>query len=104
MQPIEFKIAKRPELELRIKKVSPVDLLAISTQMDFNKFAQTKEMYKFALEQTEVKIGDKWFPVKVEGREVYMPTDLEDDPIALNEIIVYFLDNVVTKVFPESSE
>lgn len=100
----EFTIDSMPELQFRVAKISPVDLLAITTQMNFDKFQQTKALYTFALEHVEVKQGEKWFPVKVPNQEVYMPTSLEDDLVALNEVIAYFLNEVVAKTFTKSSE
>ena len=104
MQPKEFTIESKPEMQFRVTRVSPVDLLAITTQMDFEKFAQTKEMYTFALEHIQVKIGDKWNDVKMKGKDVYMPPELEDNIVALNELIIWFLNNVVMNAFPDSRE
>ena len=104
MQVKEFKIEALPELELRVMRISPVDLLALTTQMDFDKFAQTKEFYKFALEHVEVKQGEKWFQVKYPDREVYTPTTIEDNLSALNQIIQWFFENVIVPAFPQSSE
>ena len=104
MKTIEFKIESLPDLELRFNKLSPVDLLAITTQIDFEKFGQTKELFGFALEHTEVKQGEKWFPVKYPGKEVYTPTSIEENLLALNQIVTYFLDEVIAKTFMKSSE
>ena len=51
----EFTIKSRPELVFRTKKISPVDLLALTTTIDFENFTKTKETYNFALEHIEVK-------------------------------------------------
>lgn len=99
----EFQIQSRPELTFRTKKISPVDLLALSTTIDFEKFTKTKELYNFALEHMEIKEGDKWSPVKFENRDVYNIL-IEEDIVALNELISYFLNEVVAKAFMKSSE
>lgn len=104
MQVNEFKIESLPDVQFRVSKISPIDLLAITTQIDFNNFVQTKSLYTFALEHTEVKQGEKWFPVKIANQEVYTPTTIEENLVALNEIITYFLNEVVTKTFMKSSE
>lgn len=104
MQPKEFRIESKPEYELMIPKISPVDILALTTQMDFDKYLQTKTFYNFALEHTQVKVGEKWFPVKYPEREVYMPSEIEEDLTALNEIIEYFLREVIMPAFPKSGE
>lgn len=100
----EFTIQSRPELVFRTKKISPVDLLALTTTIDFENFTKTKELYNFALEHIEVKDNnDKWSSAKIEGREVYNLL-IEDDVMAMNELITYFLNEVVGKAFMKSSE
>lgn len=100
----EFTIESRPELTFRTKKISPVDLLALTTTIDFENFTKTKELYNFALEHIEVKDTDnKWSSAKIEGREVYNLL-IEDDVMAMNELITYFLNEVVGKAFMKSSE
>ena len=100
----EFSIKSLPELQFRTARISPIDLLAITTQMDIKKYEPTKALYTFALENIEVLQGEKWQPVKVSGKEIYTPTSLEDNLTALNELIAYFLEEVVMKTFTESSE
>lgn len=104
MKTAEFTIESMPDVEFRVARISPVDLLAITTQIDFEQFAKTKVLYTFALEHCEVKQGEKWFPVKLPGKEVYTPSTIENNFRALNEIIAYFLNNVVAETFTESSE
>lgn len=99
----EFTIESRKD-QFRIGYISPVKLLAITTQVDLEKFQQTETLYTFALENTEVKMGEKWVPVKTPGQEVYMPFGIDDDLIALNEICMYFLTEVIYKAFQKSSE
>lgn len=100
----EFTIASDTTLKFRVVKISPVDLLAITTQIDFDKYTQTQMLFKFALEHTEVEQGGKWFPVKTKDREVYCPLGIENNLVVLNDIITYFLTEVIGKVFPKSSE
>ena len=101
----EFTIESRPELIFRTKQISPIDLLALTTTIDFEKFTKTKELYTFALEHLEMKTNDgtTWSYVKVEGREVYNLL-IENDLNAINELIIYFLNEVVGKAFTKSSE
>lgn len=103
MEQKEFKINSRKET-FRVAHISPVDLLAISTQIDFENFKMTKTLMLFCLENVEVKIGEKWVPVKTKDREIYYPKDLENDLIGLNEIFVWMMENVITTVFQKSSE
>lgn len=99
----EFKIESRKE-DFRVGFISPVDLLAISTQIDFENFKMTRTLYKFCLENTEVKIGEKWVPVKSKDRDVYFPKDMAEDYVAMNEIFTWMMENVITVVFQKSSE
>lgn len=103
MEILEFTIETRKE-SYRIVKISPVDILALQMQTDLDNFEKTQMLFKFALEHTEVKVGEKWFPVKTPNKEVYFPVGIEEDYVALNEICAYFLNNKMAKVFQKSSE
>ena len=100
----EFKIESLPGYTFREGKVSPIDLLAISTQIDFENFKMTKTLMTFCFENAEVKMGEKWLPVKVPGKEIYKPSEIATNFIAMNELFMWMMDNVVTAVFPRSSE
>ena len=63
----EFQIASRKEL-FRVAKISPIDILAISTQIDFESFKMTKTLMTFCIENVEVKMGEKWVTVKVKDK------------------------------------
>lgn len=105
MKAKEFTLEGHPEFEFRTKYVSPIDILALSTtSVSFEELKQTKEFYCFALENVEVKVGEKWFPVKYQGRDVYTPPELEDDIVMLNDIIQWYLENVIVAAFQKSSE
>ena len=103
MEQKEFKLDSREE-QFRVAKISPIDILAISTQIDFENFKMTKTLMQFCIENVEVKMGEKWLPVKVKDKEIYQPKDIVNDFVALNEIFIYMMENVVTAVFPKSSE
>ena len=101
----EFTIEALPGINFREASVSPIDLLALATQVDFNEFGKTKELFTFSLEHLECEgEGGKWFPVKVPGREVYMPFGLEKNFAALNELCKWYMENVVSEVFQGSAE
>lgn len=95
----EFNIESYPNITLRIAKISPVDLLAITGQLDFENFKQSKTLINFCLENTEVKQGEAWFPVKVKDKDFYSPVGIEDNIKALNEIVSYLITEVIEKVF-----
>ena len=99
----EFKINGREET-FRVGYISPVELLALSTQIDFQNYEQTKLLYKFSLEHIEVKVGEAWLPVKTTDKEVYAPQNIANDYIALNELCLYFMQNYIAKTFTQSSK
>ena len=90
--------------QFRVGKISPVDLMAVTQIIDFEKFEANKTLITFCLENTEVLIGEKWLPVKTKGREIYQPMGIENDFIALNQIYLYIMENVIAKTFTKSSE
>ena len=44
----EFSIESLPGITFREANVSPVDLLAIASQVDFDEFGKTKQMIQFS--------------------------------------------------------
>lgn len=100
----EFTIESRKDNLFRVGKISPVQILAVSMVTDLTKLEQTEVLYKFALENTEVKLGEKWVPVKTKDKEIYMPIGIDEDINALNEIAMYILREVIYKAFPKSDE
>lgn len=100
----ELTVKSLPGVNFREGQVSPVDLLAIATQVDLDDFKKNKTLIAFALEHLECEVDGKWFPVKQPGREVYMPFNLERNYRALNELVQWYLENVVFEVFTDSAE
>lgn len=99
----EFEIDSRKGTKFRVAKISPVDLMAITTMIDFERFEANKTLIQFCLENVEVLMGERWMPVKVKGKEVYQPMGIEGDLLALNEIFVWMMENVIAKTFTKSS-
>lgn len=99
----EFEVKSLPGTKFRTKRVSPVDLLALSMSMDLKDFDSNKNLLNFALESLEVKMGDKWMPVKMKGRDVFMPTVLETNMMAISELTDYFMEHVLSPVFQSAS-
>ena len=95
----QFTIEAYPNNEFRVAKISPVEMLAISTQIDFEDFKMTSTLIKFCLENVEVKQGEKWFPVKKKDDEFYTPMGIDSNLKALNEIFAYMMNEVISKVF-----
>lgn len=98
-----FTIKSRNET-FRIGYVSPVSMLAISTQVDLDNFKKTETLFTFALEHIEVQMGEEWNPVKTPDKEVYMPFGIQTDFTSLDELCTYFLTEVIQPAFQNSSE
>ena len=99
----EFRIESLPDQAFRVAKISPVDLMAITQTIDFDKFEANRTLINFCLESAEALMGETWMPVKTKGREVYQPMGIEGNIIALNEIFLWMMENVVAKAFTRSS-
>ena len=100
----EFEVKSLPGVKFRVKRTNPVDLLALSMSMDLKDFDSNKAMLNFTLESMETKVGEKWLPVKVKGRDVFMPTVLETNIVAISELTDYFMEHILTPVFQSASE
>lgn len=100
----EFNIEGRTDT-FRIPYISPVDLLALSTQLDLDNFQKTVIVFNFALEHIEVSMGENnWKPVKTKGKEVYMPFGIDKDLPYLDALCTYFIREVMYPAFQKSSE
>ena len=53
-----FTIKNRTET-FRIAKISPIEMLSILPQIDFDNMSKTKTLYTFCLEHIEVLQGEK---------------------------------------------
>lgn len=100
----EFTVESWPDKRFRVAKISPIDLMAITQSIDFEKFEANQTLIRFCLENSEVLVGEKWLPVKAKGRDVYQPMGIENDFLALNQIYLWMMENVIAKVFTRSSE
>ena len=100
----EFNIEALPDITFREAYVSPVDLLAVATQVDFDEYEKNKTLFAFALEHIECLVETKWLPVKTAGRDVYMPFGIERNFKALNQLVQWYLENVIYEVFIGSAE
>lgn len=98
-----FNIEGRKEL-FRIGKISTVEILAIQTQINFNSLSQTETLFNFILEHIEVSLNNMWVTLKEKGREVYMPVDIQNDYIALQQLCIYFIKDYLQPLFKKSEE
>lgn len=98
-----FNIEGRKEL-FRVGKISTVEILAIQTQINFNSLSQTETLFNFILEHIEVSLNNMWVTLKEKGREVYMPLDIQDDYVALQQLCIYFIKDYLQPLFKKSEE
>ena len=98
-----FNIEGRKEL-FRVGKISTVEILAIQTQINFNSLSQTETLFNFILEHIEVSLNNMWVTLKEKGREVYMPVDIQDDYLALQQLCIYFIKDYLQPLFKKSEE
>lgn len=98
-----FNIEGRKEL-FRVGKISTVEILAIQTQINFNSLYQTETLFNFILEHIEVSLNNMWVTLKEKGREVYMPLDIQDDYLALQQLCIYFIKDYLQPLFKKSEE
>lgn len=99
-----FKIKSRNDLEFRVGKISSVEMLTLQTQINFKSIQQTETVFTFILEHIEVNINGVWTNVKEKGRDIYVPFDLEENLVSLQELVVYFLNDVMKPIFKKSKE
>ena len=93
-----FNIEGRKEL-FRVGKISTVEILAIQTQINFNSLSQTETLFNFILEHIEVSLNNMWVTLKEKGREVYMPLDIQNDYVALQQLCIYFIKDYLQCTF-----
>ena len=98
---MEFKI-KSLENDFRIKKMNALEALALRNVMDFDDFETTLKMLNAVVEHIEVKCKDTWLPVKETGRDVFLPVGIEDNVLALNELVNVFLKDYLKPLFRKS--
>jgi hypothetical protein len=100
-----FILDSNKNYEIKIAKISPIKILSLSTQFtNSQNMKSSEEIFKFALEHTEIKILDKWLPVKEVDKEIYWPVTIEHEVLCLQEIIAIFIKEVLTEVFTKSSK
>lgn len=94
--------------DFKFKKIKPTKLLSLATLFnEVNTLSTNEEIFDFALLNTEVLLGNKWSPVlqvSLTGETIYWPAKLEDDLMAINQIITEFIREVLNKVFTKSNE
>lgn len=102
MEQKEFKI-EGYDYTFRIAKMNAIDTLAMRTQLKTNTVDDAKRLFSTILENIEVNCEGKWFKVKLKGKEVYMPTFVENDVQIVDKLVSYFVTEFLSVVFQKSS-
>jgi len=102
MEKKEFTISKLPNFSFRPGDISPVEYLTLNSFIDFKDFNKTKFIFDFILEHLEVNIAGKWTKVK-EGI-IILPINLANNYSAMEELVYYFLHEILMPLFQESKE
>lgn len=97
----EFELSK---LTFKFKKIAPTKLLAITSSFSIDDINSSERVFNLVLENTEVKLESKWFPVKEKNSEIYWPQQIEEDLPLLQKIVSKFMNEVIVKVFKNSNE
>ena len=98
---MEFNIKTLPN-DFRIAKMNALEALAMRSVIDFDNFESTYKMLTLIIEHIEVRLDDKWLPVKEKGRDIYYPVGIEDNIYALNELVEVFLNDYFKPLFLKS--
>ena len=118
---MEQKSVIKDNFEFRIGRISPVEMLTISSAgislykkgpdgnftLDFSNEKNVETIntfYNMVFEHIEVKVADKWNPVKQKGTEVWWPESIVTNYDLLMDLINWFMSEVVFPVFLKSSE
>lgn len=105
MEQLKFKLKNfDSKFDFRFRKISPIDILSLQTQIDLENMEKTKKLFSFILENTEVtNNGDLWVNVKEKKVDEYHPEGMEFNLKAMNEICIKFINDIIKPVFIESS-
>lgn len=99
----EFNIKSLPET-FRVGVITPIEMLSILPQVNFDDYSKTQTLYTFCLEHIEVNINGKWTAVKEKTKSVYFPLGIENNIQALQEICEYMVSKVIAPAFIQSSK
>lgn len=97
----EFNISTQPNLKMKFKEQSPIDILAIANNVEMYVGTYDSNLYKnflnSALENTLVLIDKTWLPLK-DGNNYY-PVYMENDLKGLKEVANIYFDEVIKPIF-----
>ena len=90
----------------RVKKMNAIQLLALRSQIDFDNYKKIEKLYTLMLSNIEVEFDGQWLPVIEEnknGKINYYPANIEENVQAIDELIQYFMKEVLMPVFTSSN-
>lgn len=100
----EFELKSKPDLKFRFMKLSMIELLSLRSICNFDNFEQTKALYTFIFEHTEVNIANQWVRFKEKGQDVYYPVGIESNVKVFDELFTYVMGKIIAPVFQKSDE
>ena len=92
------------DFTFRIMDMNAIEAFAIQSQFDFSTFDNAKKLINVVLEHIEVKAGEKWLPVKMKDKAVYVPDKIENDIKLVKSLMSYFSDKYLEGLFQQSDE
>lgn len=91
------------DLKFRIANMSGIEILALKSIIKFDDVDKMMVAINEILKRTEVCIDGIWLRCKDKDVDAYYPDGLEQNPIAVNEIVETFLTYLLS-VFQKSIE
>lgn len=88
----------------RVAKMNAIEILALEMQLNFKDINQSQVAIESVLERIEVKVGDKWVAVKMKDRQVYTPSEVEEDVKLIAKLMTKFTKEIMNPVFQKSEE
>lgn len=103
-QEFNINVKEFSNLKFRFTYMSPIDICVFASNFDLDNYKTSKEMFNYAAEHAEVCINETWVKVKQPGKDVYMPTTIEENVAGLLAIVDKFVELYIMPVFQKSSE
>lgn len=100
---MEFKIDSL-DFDFRVKRLNVIEVLAIRANLASDNIEETTRLFNSILERLEVRIEDKWIPVKLKNLDNLTPACLDADIRAVKELIDFFIKDYLKQVFMKSNE
>ena len=99
----EFKV-EGYDYVFRTANMNAIEILSFRTQVNYDTFDDAMNMFNTVLEHLEVQMDNSWLPVKVKGRDVYYPAEIEENVDLIQKLCNYFTNEFIIPVFLKSDE